>query len=76
MSERKPVVRALSTRLIAGKEVEVLLDSHEAAAVLGVHPRTLQRMVHRGQISGVQVGKLWRFSPSAIFDWIDHRVAS
>ena len=76
MSERKPVVRALSTRLIAGKEVEVLLDSHEAAAVLGVHPRTLQRMVHRGQISGVQVGKLWRFSPSAIFDWIDHRMAS
>ena len=76
MSEMKPVARALSTKLIAGKEVEVLLDSHEAAAVLGVHPRTLQRMVRRGQISGVQVGKLWRFSPSAIFDWIDHRVAS
>jgi excisionase family DNA binding protein len=76
MSERKPVARALSTRLIAGKEVEVLLDSHEAAAVLGVHPRTLQRMVHRGQITGVQVGKLWRFSPSAIFAWIDHRMAS
>jgi hypothetical protein len=36
MIERKPVARALSTRLIAGKEVEVLLDSHEAAAVLGV----------------------------------------
>ncbi|MCU1323057.1 MAG: hypothetical protein JWM43_2706 [Acidobacteriaceae bacterium] len=76
MSERKPVARALSTRLIAGKEVELLLDSHEAAAVLGVHPRTLQRMVHRGQISGVQVGKLWRFRPSAIFDWIDHGMAS
>jgi excisionase family DNA binding protein len=76
MSEKKPVVRALSTRLIAGREVEVLLDSHEAAAVLGVHPRTLQRMVHRGQISGVQVGKLWRFKASAIFDWIDHGVAS
>ena len=76
MTERKPVARAVSTRLIAGKEVEVLLDSHEAAAVLGVHPRTLQRMVHRGQISGVQVGKLWRFRPSAIFDWINHRIAS
>jgi excisionase family DNA binding protein len=76
MSEKKPVVRALSTTLIAGREVEVLLDSHEAAAVLGVHPRTLQRMVHRGQISGVQVGKLWRFKASAIFDWIDHGVAS
>ena len=40
MSERKLVARALTTRLIAGKEVEVLLDSHEAAAVLGVHPPT------------------------------------
>jgi excisionase family DNA binding protein len=76
MSERKPAARALPTRLIAGKEVEVLLDSYEAATVLGVHPRTLQRMVHWGQISGIQVGKLWRFRASAISDWIDHSMAS
>ena len=76
MDQKKPVGRALSTTLIAGKEVELLLDSHEAAAVLGVHPRTLQRMVHRGQIAGVQVGKLWRFRPSSISEWIDHSMAS
>jgi excisionase family DNA binding protein len=76
MSERKPAGRALSTKLIAGKELEVLLDSYEAAAVLGVHPRTLQRMVRKGLISGIQVGKLWRFRASAISDWIDHSIAS
>jgi len=55
--------------------VEALLDSHAAAALLGVHPRTLQRMVLRGQIAGVQVGKLWRFRASAIDQWIDSKQA-
>jgi excisionase family DNA binding protein len=76
MDGKKPVGRALPTTLIAGKEIELLLDSHEAAAVLGVHPRTLQRMVRRGQIAGVQVGKLWRFRASALSAWIDHAIAS
>ncbi len=76
MDQKKPVGRALPTTLIAGKEIELLLDSHEAAAVLGVHPRTLQRMAHRGQIAGVQVGKLWRFRASALAEWIDHAIAS
>lgn len=39
---------------------EPLLDSHQAAAILKVHPRTLQRLVHRGEIAAVHVGKLWR----------------
>jgi len=41
--------------------------------MLGVHPRTLQRMVLRGQIVGVQVGKLWRFRASAIDEWIERK---
>jgi excisionase family DNA binding protein len=49
---------------------EPLLDSHQAAAILKVHPRTLQRLVHRGQIHAIQVGKLWRFRASAIEAWI------
>ena len=73
MIDRKPVSRALPVTVIAGKEVELLLDSHEAAAVLGVHPRTLQRMAQRGQIAGVQVGKLWRFRASSLSTWIDNR---
>jgi excisionase family DNA binding protein len=52
---------------------EPLLDSNKAAAMLGVHPRTLQRMVLRGQIVGVQVGKLWRFRASSIEEWIENK---
>jgi predicted DNA-binding transcriptional regulator AlpA len=32
-------------------------------------------MVLRGQIAGVQVGKLWRFRASAIDHWIDQKQA-
>ena len=50
---------------------EPLLDSHQAAAILKVHPRTLQRLVHRGKIHAIQVGRLWRFRASAIEAWIE-----
>lgn len=73
MTEKKPVARAVPTVRIAGKEIEILLDSQEAATVLGVHPRTLQRMAQRGEITGVQVGKLWRFRGSSLAAWIDRR---
>ena len=55
---------------------EPLLDTHQAAAILKVHPRTLQRLVHRGEISAVHVGKLWRFRASALEEWIDRGIAS
>ena len=55
---------------------EPLLDSYQAAAILKVHPRTLQRLVHRGEITAVHVGKLWRFRASALTAWIDRDMAS
>ena len=55
---------------------EPLLDSYQAAAILKVHPRTLQRLVHRGEIAAVHVGKLWRFRASALTAWIDRDIAS
>ncbi len=73
MTEKKPVARAVPTVHIAGKEIEILLDSQEAATVLGIHPRTLQRMAQRGEIASVQVGKLWRFRGSSLAAWIDRR---
>ncbi len=51
---------------------ELLLDSHQAAAILKVHPR----LVHRGEIATVHVGKLWSFRASALAEWIDRGLAS
>ena len=37
------------------------LNTDEAAAMLGVHPKTLQRLARSGRITAYRVGKLWRF---------------
>lgn len=78
MSElRKPVASERTARPIFGPGAQPLLNSDQAARFLGVHPRTLQRMVLRGEITGVRVGKLWRFVPSSIRDWVqEHNIAS
>ena len=69
--ERQPSDSGPNGNRLPQSVKEPLLDSHEAAAILRVHPRTLQRLVHRGKIHAIQVGKLWRFRPSAIEAWID-----
>ena len=74
---RKPVASVGVTSSVLGPGAQRLLNSNQAAEFLGVHPRTLQRMVNRGEIVGVRVGKLWRFVPSTIQDWVeDHSIAS
>lgn len=63
---RKPVQRVTNSNLL----FEPLLDSDEAAALLRIHPKTLQRLARRGEISGIHIGKLWRFRASDLNSWI------
>jgi excisionase family DNA binding protein len=70
---RKPVASVRPIFPMNALGTETLMTSHQAAQLLGVHPRTLQRMVLRGEITGVRVGKLWRFVPSAIREWVQER---
>lgn len=74
--QKKPPTSERNLPILGRPGIEPLLDSNKAAAMLDVHPRTLQRMVLRGEIAGVQVGKLWRFRASAIDAWIDRKQAS
>jgi excisionase family DNA binding protein len=46
------------------RSYESLLDSDQAAAIIKVHPKTLQRYARNGIVTGVRVGKLWRFRAS------------
>jgi hypothetical protein len=46
---------------------EPLLDSDRAAAIIRVHPKTLQRYARTVIVHGVRVGKLWRFRDSDLF---------
>ncbi len=49
---------------------EPLLDRDEAARLLRIHPKTLQRMARNREIDGIQVGKLWRFRASDLEEWL------
>jgi len=40
---------------------EPLLDSEEAAALLKIHPKTLQKLARNGEVAAIHIGKLWRF---------------
>lgn len=44
--------------------IERLLDSKQAAAIVRVHPKTLQRYARQGVIVGIRIGKHWRFRAS------------
>ena len=54
---------------------EPLLDSNQAAAILLLHPKTLQRMARRGDIRALQIGKVWRFRASVLDEWIQQQLA-
>jgi excisionase family DNA binding protein len=49
---------------------EPLLDSAEAAALLKIHPKTLQKLARNGEVAAIQIGKLWRFRASALDEWV------
>jgi excisionase family DNA binding protein len=54
-----------------GVQFEPLLDTAQAAALLRIHPKTLQKMARRGEVVGLQVGKLWRFRASQLNEWLE-----
>ena len=59
---------------------EVPLNTREAAAYIGLHPKTVERMAREGTIpahpvSGVR-RKTWRFYASEMDAWLHNRVDS
>jgi excisionase family DNA binding protein len=52
-------------------EIEALLDSEEAGAILRLHPKVVERKAKRGEIPGFKVGKYWRYRASALDGWIN-----
>ncbi len=48
--------------------------SREAAALLQIHPKTLQRLARKGEIRAMRIGKLWRFRASDLDAWVHLRL--
>ena len=57
-------------------EFEPLLDTEQAAALLKIHPKTLQKMARAGKAPGIRLGDLWRFRASALDAWVRSAVSS
>jgi excisionase family DNA binding protein len=55
---------------------EPLLDSSQAAAIMRIHPKTLQKLARRGTIRALQIGRVWRFRASVLDEWIEQKLAS
>jgi excisionase family DNA binding protein len=70
---KKPPARVSA---ISDPRIEPLIDTEEAAALLRIHPKTLQRMARRGEVRGYQLGKLWRFRASDLVKITSVEVAS
>ncbi len=75
MNRKDPQKDVLRPSAASDGKFEPLLDSEEAAALLKIHPKTLQKLARRGEIVAIQIGKLWRFRASALNAWLE-RVAS
>lgn len=50
---------------------EPLLDCVEAARLLRMHPKTLERKARQGQIPGIHLGRHWRFRASVLNQWLE-----
>ena len=55
------------------EKTEKPIGTKEVAEMLGVIPRTVVRLVERGDIPGFKVGDVWRFYRSEIKQYIQHQ---
>jgi len=65
-----------AARCLLRHEFEPLLNLEEAAAVLGMHWKTLERMARGRKVPALKVGKRWKFRLSALNTWLEHGLNS
>jgi excisionase family DNA binding protein len=49
---------------------EPLLTDEQAGQLLGLHPKTLQRLARTGQITAHRIGRFWRYRASELDRWL------
>jgi excisionase family DNA binding protein len=53
-----------------------LVNSRQAAELLGIHAKTLQAMARRGEVPAHRIGDLWKYRESELDSWLRSRVSS
>ncbi len=57
-------------------DFEPLLSSEQAAAILRLNPKVVERKAKRGEIPAFKLGRSWRYRASALDGWINSRLES
>ncbi len=52
------------------RDLTPALTTKEAAELLNVNPKTVLRLIQRGQLPARKVGRVWRLSPRALEAWL------
>lgn len=68
------VRRVLDARPAAAPADE-WLDTDAAATLLGVHPRTVQKLVAREGLPAHRIGRLYRLRRTEVVEWLGKRPA-
>ena len=55
---------------------EPLLTPDEAAKILQLHPKTVNRLATSGLIPGIKIGGRWRYRASSLDDWARNELKS
>jgi excisionase family DNA binding protein len=56
--------------------MERLMTSAEAANILRVNPKVLERWAKAGKVPALKVGKFWRYRASALELWVETQLHS
>jgi excisionase family DNA binding protein len=71
-----PGARAAVAATRSPPAFEPLLDSEEAAQLVGIHPKTLQKLARADVVPAHRIGKLWKFRASELDEWLRSGVCS
>jgi excisionase family DNA binding protein len=55
---------------------EKLLDSRQAASLLQIHPKTLQKMAREQAVPAIRIGDLWRYRATELDEWVRAELSS
>jgi excisionase family DNA binding protein len=69
-------VNSLARQVPIDVAFEPILDTEQAAALLHIHPKTLQRLARKGEVPAYRVGDLWRFRASDLDKWLRSGLSS
>jgi len=76
MSNNTTLAKPEMPRREAIANFEPLLDCDEAARLLHLHPKTVERLARAGQIPAYKIGKRWLFRASELDGWLSSGVHS